>query len=269
MGADAIADVVATGMLRRDRCVLLDIGTNTEILAKNHERILSCSAASGPAFEGAHIKFGMRAATGAIDSVQIGEGGEVDFTVIGGGKPRGITGSAVVDAIAELRRVGLLDESGRMADQDRLGRVKTDQTGRREFVLVPRSLAAGSREITLSQGDVREIQLAKAAIRAGTDILMRETGLDATDVDVLFVAGAFGFFLNPVSARAIGLYPEIETNRIGLVGNAAVAGARSLLLSRDSRNDAEAAAKTIGYVDLASHKEFGSGFLRSIRLPPL
>ncbi len=268
VGADAVSDMLATKMNEASRpTILVDIGTNTEIVMRGESRTLACSAASGPAFEGAHIKFGMRAATGAVDTIRIAEDGTVRYTVIGGGKPRGITGSAVVDAIAELHRIGLVDDSGRLAEGTEGRRILTDSKGQKEFVLIPRTETADSQTVTLSQRDIREIQLAKAAIRAGLDILMGELDLDPRTIETMYIAGAFGFFLNPVSAKAIGLYQEIAADRIRLVGNAAVAGARQLLLSTKSRNEAEEVVKRVEYVDLATRKDFRKIFLASMALP--
>lgn len=268
VGADAVADIIATGMHEDyGPSILVDMGTNTEIVVKAKGRLLACSTASGPAFEGAHIAFGMRAATGAIDRIEISRDSRVNFTVIGGGRARGITGSAVVDAMAELFRVGLLDKSGRLTTSDSFGRVRTGESGYREFVIADRSETFSGIDLTLNQRDIREIQLAKAAIRAGLNILMGGAGISADEVQILYVAGAFGFFMNPVSAEAIGLYPEIDVNRIRLVGNTAAAGARILLLSQSTRTEAETVASTTEYVELAAHPDFRREFMKSITIP--
>jgi uncharacterized 2Fe-2S/4Fe-4S cluster protein (DUF4445 family) len=267
VGTDVVADIVATDMHNgQGSSILVDIGTNTEIVVKAKERLLTCSTASGPAFEGAHVDFGMRAATGAIDSVEI-SGGSTHYTVIGGKRPRGITGSAVVDAMAELFRVGLLDKSGRLAASDGSGRVRLGERGYREFVIADKSETFSGVDLTLGQRDIREIQLAKAATRAGLNILMGEAGVGVGDVKALYIAGAFGFFLNPVSAEAIGLYPKIDVNRIRLVGNTALAGARALLLSQSTRTAAGKMVKAMEYVELATHSDFRREFMKSIVIP--
>jgi uncharacterized 2Fe-2S/4Fe-4S cluster protein (DUF4445 family) len=268
VGSDVVADMVATNMYGEgERSILLDIGTNTEIVVNNCGRLLTCSAASGPAFEGAHIAFGMRAATGAIDRVEISEAGETRYTVIGGTRPRGLTGSAVVDTIAECFRVGILDKSGRLANVGSNARLRKTPQGYLEYVISHGTETDMGSDVTLSQRDIREIQLAKAAIRAGLNVLMKEVGVVSQDVDCLYIAGAFGFFLNPVSARAIGLYPDVELNKVRLVGNTSVTGARAMLLSKRKRAAAESLAKRIGYVELASHKDFKTEFMRSISIP--
>lgn len=146
------------------------------------------------------------------------------------------------------------------------GRVRASPDGYTEFLVVPESETKTSVPITLSQKDVREIQLAKAAIRTGLDILMEEAGLDASEVGTLHIAGAFGFFLNPLSAEAIGLYPDIDVRKIRLVGNTALAGARALLLSTKTRRAAVDLAKRVEHVDLARHEKFKEEFMKSIPL---
>ena len=268
VGADVVADVVATEMLDDGGpSILVDIGTNTEVVVNARGRLLTCSTASGPAFEGAHVAFGMRAASGAIDRVEISGDSKVRYSVIGGTKPRGVTGSAVVDAIAELFRSGLLDKSGRLLTADGSGLVRTGERGYREFVIADRSETLAGADLTLNQRDVREIQLAKAAIRAGLNILMGEAGVDPGEVQTLYIAGAFGFFLNPVSAEAIGLYPEIDVNRIRLVGNTAASGARTMLVSESTRAAARRMAERMEYVELARHPGFKGEFMKSIAIP--
>ncbi len=268
VGSDAVADVVATGMHRStDPSMLVDIGTNTEIVVKNGGACFACSAASGPAFEGAHIAFGMRAATGAIDSVKFSSDSVPAYTVIGGTKPRGLTGSAVVDALAGMFEVGIVDSRGTFAADAPSQRLRLDSAGRREFVIADRSQTESRTDITVGQGDVREIQLAKGAIRAGIEVLLKRAGLAARALRVMYVAGAFGFFLNPESAMIVGLYPEMELNRVRMVGNTAVTGAKALLLSRQARSAADRVAEEIEYVELANDADFRREFLNAMSIP--
>jgi len=268
VGSDAVADVMATGMHKSATpSMLVDIGTNTEIVVKNSGTCLACSAASGPAFEGAHIAFGMRAATGAIDSVKFSPDAEPVYTVIGGTKPRGLTGSAVVDALAGMFEAGIVDSRGTFAADASSRRLRRDGTGRREFVIADKMETENRADITLCQGDIREIQLAKAAIRAGIDVLLKRAGLEAKELGVVYVAGAFGFFLNPASAMKLGLYPEMELDRVRMVGNTAVTGAKALLLSKEVRSAADRVAAEIEYVELANDADFRYEFLNAMSIP--
>ena len=268
VGSDAVADLIATGMHLSSRpSMLVDIGTNTEVVVKNDGRYLACSAASGPAFEGAHITFGMRAATGAINSVQFSADAEPTYTVIGGAKPRGLAGSAIVDALAGMFKAGIVDGRGTFSADQRSSRLRQDSRGRREFVIAECSETENHTDITISQGDIREIQLAKAAIRAGIDILLKHAGLNSRELQCINVAGAFGFFLNPLSAMNLGLYPEMEPDKIRMVGNTAVTGARALLLSKGARAAADRIADGIEYVELAKDADFGREFLSAMSIP--
>ncbi|PUA34231.1 MAG: hypothetical protein B9J98_01175 [Candidatus Terraquivivens tikiterensis] len=268
IGSDVVADIIATNVYEEDGPVILvDIGTNTEIVVKGDGRLAACSTASGPAFEGAHIAYGMRAATGAIYRAEVLADGDVKYKVVGNAMPRGITGSAVVDIIAGLFKVGLMDRTGRLNTSAGTRRIRVGATGYPEFVVEYKENTAIGEDITLTQKDIREIQLAKAAIRAGMNILMKRLRVKASEVERLYVAGAFGFFLNPISARTIGLYPEIELSRVRLVGNAAGAGARAMLLSGTLRGIAHDVAKKIEHVELASEQEFQREFMEAIPIP--
>ncbi len=268
VGSDAVADLIAIGMHRSEApSMLVDIGTNTEIVVKNGGTSLACSAASGPAFEGAHIAFGMRAATGAIDSLRFSADAEPSYTVIGGTKPRGITGSAVVDAVAGMHEVRVLDGRGTFDPDAPSQRLRRDGRGHMEFVVAGKDETENGVDITISQGDVREIQLAKAAIRAGIDVLLKRAGVAANELDAIYVAGAFGFFLDPDSAVKLGLFPEIQLDRIRMVGNTAVTGAKALLLSKGSRSAADRVANGIEYVELAGDNDFRHEFLNAMSIP--
>jgi uncharacterized 2Fe-2S/4Fe-4S cluster protein (DUF4445 family) len=253
VGADHVAMLLATEMHQRDGVTLaLDIGTNTEICLNCRGTMKSVSCASGPAFEGAHIGFGMRAAQGAIEHVLL-SGGRLQIQTIGGGAPAGICGSGLLDAIAQMLQNGVIDPSGRMQDHP-LVRQRND---RREFVLAERP---GGNDITLSQKDVRELQAAKAAIRLGIEALLEDAGLVEADIDRVIIAGAFGTFIDVQSAIAIGMLPPLPLERFQQVGNAAGTGARLALISRDKRRAAAAIAARDGYIELACLPEFNSRF---------
>lgn len=268
IGSDVVADIVATNMQEDvNVAILVDIGTNTEIVVKKDEKFVACSTASGPAFEGAHITCGMRATTGAIYRIEVLADGELSYSIIGNVKPRGMAGSAVVDLLAGLFVSGLMDRSGRLNINAGTKRIRMNDRNYPEFVVEYKENTATGEDIVLTQKDIREIQLAKAAIRTGMNILMKKLQVDVSEVERLYVAGTFGFFLNPISAKTIGLYPNIDLNKIRIVGNAAGAGARAMLLSKNLRNVACEIARRIEYVELAAEPEFQKEFLEAIPMP--
>ena len=222
VGADHVAMLMATGMPEREGVVLgMDIGTNTEIALQSGKRIVSCSTASGPAFEGAHIRHGMRAAPGAIQRVKIALDGSVECDIIGGVAATGLCGSGVLDTLAEMRKTEILNDRGRM--QTGMAGVEVEEDGKPTFMLVKG--VNGRRNVTISQQDIDQILLAKGAIRAGIDVLMDTLGILPADIEEITIAGAFGTYLDPVNAVRIGLLPETPLERIRAVGNAAGTGA--------------------------------------------
>jgi uncharacterized 2Fe-2S/4Fe-4S cluster protein (DUF4445 family) len=266
VGADHVAMIMAAGLDRGDRVAVgVDIGTNTEIaLCKpGADHLTSASCASGPAFEGAHIRDGMRAATGAIEAVRL-SADLVEVTTIGGAPAVGICGSGIVDAIAELRRTERINERGRF-QRDAPG-VREGDRGL-EFVLVRASRSGTGRDIVVSQGDVNEIQLAKGAIAAGVEILLEMTGTPRDSVEELIVAGAFGSYLDLDSALAIGLLPRLPRASLRRVGNAAGAGAKAALVSLRERAHASRIAQRTGYLELTAHPGFQRRFARSMLFP--
>jgi uncharacterized 2Fe-2S/4Fe-4S cluster protein (DUF4445 family) len=259
VGADHMAMILSTGVPEaEDIVVALDIGTNTEITLAVDGIMRSCSCASGPAFEGAHIREGMRAAPGAIERVHIHEDCIRTLT-IGDQLPVGICGSGILDTVAEMYRVGIVDNRGALQDSDE----RVAGTGKgREFVLVPAEQTGHSRDIKLSRADVNEIQLAKAAIRSGIDILLFQAGIDVSKIDRFIVAGAFGTYLDIESAIAIGMFPDIGLEKYTQVGNAAGTGARQMLISTEFRNAASTYAEQLEYVELTTHPDFQKVFLK-------
>ena len=253
VGADHTAMLLATRLPDFNGAGLaIDIGTNTEICLNYNGKLTSVSCASGPAFEGAHIRFGMRAAPGAIEHVRI-TGDQVEFQTIGREHPSGICGSGLVDAIAQLRIRGILERSGKFAAHPRVRR-KEQQT---EFLLADR----GELEpITISQQDVREVQLAKAAIRAGIQVLVKSAGISESDLDQVILAGAFGNYIDVRSALDIGMLPALPVDRFKQVGNAAGTGARLALISIKERLLAQDIARKVGYLELAKVPGFSRTF---------
>ena len=266
VGADIVAGVLATGVVREDRLrVFVDVGTNGEIVLGSAQRALATAAPAGPAFEGSQIKCGMRATIGAIEGVQLGE--RVDLQVIGGDVPaEGICGSGLVDAVAQLLLVGLLDHSGRMRSRadvpdhplaDRL----IDVDGVRAFLL-----ADG---VYLTQRDVRELQFAKGSIATGIKILMDILGVRYEDLDQVLLGGSFGSYLNPESAKIIGLVPPVDVDRIIAVGNSAGEGAKIALLSYRERQVAFELPSRIEYVELSGRSDFNDSFISVLGFPQL
>lgn len=257
VGADHVAMLLATGIYETDKIVAgLDIGTNTEIALKAGERLITCSTASGPAFEGAHIKDGMRAAQGAIESLRIVDS-RVEYHTIGHVPPVGLCGSGILDAVAQLYQAGIIDRRGTM-DSDH-ARVRSTEDGK-EFVLVDKEESGNGREIVLTRRDVGEIQLAKGAMRAGLNILLAETGLEAADLDEIIIAGAFGTYINVDSAISIGMFPPLPLERFKQVGNAAGMGAKLALISREQRARAEDIAQRAEYIELTNDPRFVTEF---------
>ena len=279
VGADHVAVWVATEMAQSAQTILaLDIGTNTEVGLVHNGHFLSCSCASGPAFEGAHIRDGMRAAPGAIERVQV-EFGRIDHHIgtdhhwqvhvhtIGNQPAVGICGSGILDAVAELIKAGAIDKTGNFIANHPLERdalVRTGQNGRRECLLVPADHTGHGRDVVVNRKDVNEIQLAKGAIRTGTEILLSDAGISNDDIDLYIVAGAFGTYLDLESAIRIGMFPNLPRDRFRQVGNAAGAGARQMLLAPERRRMAEELARQIDYVELTTHPKFTETFVREI-----
>lgn len=262
VGSDHLAFLLSSGFGKDQRTRLgIDIGTNTEIALQHGKRIVSVSTASGPAFEGAHIRFGMRAAPGAIEHVRISPQGKADIQVIGGEEPVGICGSGILDAVAELRSCGLLNHRGRLVRSSPAIIIGSD--GKPAFVLS--QSAKAHQAITLSQQDVDQVLLAKGAIRAGIDVLLDHLSVQADDIDEIVIAGAFGTFMLPWQAMRIGLLPQVPLERIKTVGNAAGDGAKMMLASTTARGEAESLARRIEYLELTLYPDFSMFFARGIQ----
>src|SRR3990170_2807490 len=270
VGSDLVAGVLTTRMHRAHGLrFIVDVGTNTEICAGDRERLIACSSPSGPAFEGAQIRFGMRAADGAIERVSISpDGGRVDYRTIGSGRPRGLCGSALIDLLADLTRTGILDRKGRFVHERRGDRL-VSKDGRWAFVVAPAGETAIGQDIVLTQADVGELQFAKAAIRAGIELLLDELGKPATAIRTMHIAGAFGTYVAPESAREIGLFPPLPLDRVSFVGNTAGSWARLALVSRTERASMERLARTIRHLSLAEDPRFSRTFANSLSLPPM
>jgi uncharacterized 2Fe-2S/4Fe-4S cluster protein (DUF4445 family) len=274
VGGDTVAGMVAARLDKSDKPVILvDIGTNGEIVLADGKKMYATSTAAGPAFEGARITQGMRATAGAIEKVIITD--DVLLNVIGNVKPAGLCGTALIDAVAELLRRGIIDETGRILPPDEVPPTVPEKIRRRIVVTDgdPRFVLAGAEEtssgkpICLWQRDVRELQLAAGAIRAGINILLRRVNLSASDVGAILLAGAFGNFIRRSNARRIGLLPPIPCDSIRFIGNAASLGAKLALLSEDERKYAEQLRQKTEHVDLSLDPEFQAEFEAAMMFP--
>ncbi|TMG00241.1 MAG: DUF4445 domain-containing protein [Chloroflexi bacterium] len=266
VGADIVAGVVATGLAREDKLrVFVDVGTNGEIVLGSVKRVLCTAAPAGPAFEGSQIRCGMRATDGAIEGVTLSD--RVELQVIGGDiPPKGICGSGLVDTVAQLRLVGLLDAGGKMRSREEVpehplsDRLITIE-GVRAFLL--------AENVYLSQRDVRELQFGKGSIATGIKVLMDVMGVTVADLDEVLLGGSFGSYLNPESAKIIGLVPPVDVDRILSVGNTAGEGAKMSLLSFRERQIAFELPDKIEYVELSGRSDFNDSFISVLQFPEL
>ena len=268
VGADTVAGILATEIYNKEEtCMLIDVGTNAEIVVGNKDKLTCCSAPAGPAFEGAKIKHGMRASSGAIETVWIDPKTlETGYKTIDETKPRGICGSGIIDTVAQLLKTNVIDDIGRFnkkLNNPRL-RILGENT---EFVLAWQKDTSINKDITITRHDIQEILLAKAAVYTGTHILLKRLNLKPNDVEKLYIAGAFGTYIDLTNTLTIGMFPEIPTNKIQFVGNTAGSGGRLVLLSEKLRSKAEEIAINTGYIELASDPSFETEFTNALWLP--
>jgi len=272
VGADTVAAVLATRLDQSEEIrALVDIGTNGEVVMGSRDKLMACSAPAGPALEGAQIRHGMRGAVGAIETVEIED--DVRLGVIGDAKPVGICGSGLIDAIAKMLDAGVLDPSGLLRGDDRAdlppalaGRLARDGSGI-SFALARAQDTGIDEDITLSQGDIRQLQLAKGAICAGVMLLQRVMNLPNERIAELMLCGGFGNYINTQSAVRIRLLPELPAERITYFGNAAALGAQMALLSEGERRRASEVARRIEHVSLATDPAFQEIFVEAVQFP--
>jgi len=272
VGADISAGILSTFIWREGKTVLfVDLGTNGEIVLSSKRKIWICSTAAGPAFEGARISSGMRAAEGAIDKVKIDDESIV-YRVIKDGKARGICGSGLIDLIAELIKLGLIDKSGKLIDREECDpnisreikkRIIHGQKGNK-FLLANGKETENGKPICLTQRDIREVQLAKAAIFAGIKILLKEVNIPQEDIQKILLAGAFGNFIDKENAIRIGLIPNLPLKRLKFIGNAAGRGAEMALLSTKMRKTSQKISEKIRYIELSSRPDFQEEFTEAM-----
>ncbi len=270
VGGDITAGLVASRLQEcRELTFFIDIGTNGEIALTDGDRILVCSTAAGPAFEGASILCGMRAATGAIEKVII-EDGNVLFRTIGEAKPQGICGSGIIDAVAQMVKAGLIKKTGRMAgeaDADSLGlseefkmRLPSDDK-ERQFII---AFGKNSEDIVITQKDIREVQLAKGAVAAGMALMLEKMGKSMSDIDNVLVAGAFGNYIDKENAMTIGLLPAIAGDKIKFIGNTAGAGVSMCLMNGNELETAKNLPDKVEHLELAKMSNFQETYIKAM-----
>lgn len=274
VGGDTVAGILATRMRETgEPTLLVDVGTNGEIVLAHDGKLIATSVAAGPAFEGARIVNGMRATNGAIEKVLFD--GDVRINVIGNAAPTGLCGTGLIDTAAALLRSGILDVTGRILDPEELPaelpepfrrRVRAED-GQNAFVLAEAAESGTGEAVCLYQRDIRELQLANGAIRAGISILLRMEGIEAADLGWVLLAGAFGNFIRRSNARRIGMLPAVPTERIRFVGNTASFGAKRALLSENEKEYAARVIEETRHVDLSLSPDFQVEFGNAMLFP--
>jgi uncharacterized 2Fe-2S/4Fe-4S cluster protein (DUF4445 family) len=271
VGADAVGVLAASNIKSRPGLqVAVDIGTNAEVVASYNGRVVACSAAAGPAFEGARISSGMRAQPGAIDRVKIDDD-DLRISTIADEKALGLCGSGVIEAVGELRRVGIIESTGAFADRDDLTGISEKLLNRVTddgVILAYASECGIDQDIVLTMRDVREVQLVKAAIYAGISMLIETMGFTPSHITNLHIAGAFGTYINPEHALNIGLIPNIPLEKVHFLGNAAGAGAKMAIMNNKEFDKIVASATNVEYIELAGDTAFSDHFMMAMLLTP-
>jgi len=266
VGGDITAGILATGLADTAHLtMLIDVGTNGEIVLGNNDWMLACATSAGPAFEGTGVKSGMRASRGAIERVAFADDGSIDLQTIGDAAPHGICGSGLIDAIAGLFEAGVIDRSGRLLS-DRSSRVR-EVGGQREFVLAAAAEAGADADIVITQPDIENVLRAKAAIYAGAKILLESTQHRFDDIHRLLIAGGFGNYLDGRKAILLGMIPDVPVERIRFVGNTSVIGAKTALLSRAAFARSAQIARSATYYDLITYPDYYEEFMSAKFLP--
>lgn len=268
IGGDISAGIISTRIAEfPGNAILLDIGTNGEIVIKAGDKLYGFSTAAGPAFEGANIECGMTGTAGAIESFSFSDD-DIKYNVIGDTKPSGICGSGIMSAICEMLKMGIIDKDGRLLPYEMYTRIHPFSTIKERilddrFVLVYGE--KGEKDIVITQKDIRELQLAKGAIKAGINLLLKETSLKAEDIDKLYLAGGFGMNTPLEILLGIGILPDIPAEKISLVGNSALAGASMVLMSDKEKKYCEQISKEVTRIELNNLEGFQDEFVNSLQ----
>lgn len=273
VGADITAGVMAMGLDTKENiCLFIDIGTNGEVVLGSKDLLVCCSCSAGPAFEGSGVKHGGRAVSGAIERFKVrpaprdGEGFSFEYSTIGDRPPEGICGSGLLDIMAELFLAGILDRSGKFNKEVESSRLR-EVDGIGEFVLVPKKESGLGEDITISEIDIENLMRSKAAVYAAITILLESLNLSVDDISQIYLAGAFGNYLNVQSAITIGMLPDVQSHKVTFAGNTSVEGAKIALLSREAYEKTHELAGKMTYFDLMGNVKFMDEFVKASFLP--
>jgi len=267
VGSDVVADILASG-LHQDGALslLIDIGTNGEIVLGNSDWLICCSASAGPSFEGGGMRCGLRATDGAIERVAVTPGGKIVYQTVGGSRAKGICGSGMIDLVAEMFRAGYLEKSGRFRTESEIPGLVDGPDGL-EFVVVPGNESATGKPLTISETDIAVFLRSKGAIYTAAEALINHVGVRFEDVERVFIAGGFGYHLDIVNCITIGLLPDLPLKTFHFLGNGSLAGARMALLSTEVLQSANLVASRITYFDLSTDSMFMNRFTSSLFIP--
>jgi len=266
VGGDTTAGVLSSGIYRNNELnILIDIGTNGEIVLGNKDFLVSCAASAGPAFEGSGVSCGMRASSGAIQKISIDKNGEnVKYTTIGNVKPAGICGSGYIELIAALLEVVIIDKSGRIIKEGK--RIRQGENGK-EFIVAFKDESSTGNNIVISEADIENLKRSKGAIYSATAILVKHMDLDFSKISHIFIAGGFGTFLDIEKAITIGLLPDLERKKFAYIGNSSLAGARQILLSSQAMQAADEIARKITYFELSVDPAYMDEYGKTLFFP--
>jgi len=268
VGGDITAGVLASGLNRTDKLtMLIDVGTNGEIVLGNREWLVSCSGSAGPAFEGSGVKCGMRAAEGAIQRVKISKPDyDVKVSTIGETKPRGICGSGYIDCLAELFKKGIIDRNGKIVETIKSSRIRQGDEGK-EFMLCFKKDSDTDHDIVITEADIENLKRSKGAIYAASSILLRKLGLDFVDIERFYIAGGFGTYLDIDKAITIGLLPDLEREKFSFIGNSSLVGSREILLSYEAKVEAAQIARKMTYFELSVEPTYMDEYVSALFFP--
>ena len=270
VGGDVVADVLVSGMMRsQDLSLLIDLGTNGELVIGNSDWLMCCSASAGPSFEGGGITCGMRATNGAIEHVQLGANGKIlQCSVVGGGKPLGLCGSGLIATVSELLRTGCIDRRGRFDAAVCGERLREGETGDREFLLYPGSQTALGRDLVLSEADINNLIHSKGSIYMAAECLLEHVGMTFQDLAHVYIAGGFGNYLKVDQGIRIGLLPDLDPAKFKYIGNGSVQGAKMVLLSREAQqNVQDQVAGAMTYLELSTNHKYMNEYSSCLFLP--
>ena len=267
VGGDITSDILATGMYKKEKVsVMIDVGTNGEVVVGNRDWMVGCACSAGPAFEGGEVESGMRATAGAIERIEFDKDGVIEYSTIGNVTPTGICGSGLIDLLAELFIHNLIDRKGNLQKEAAPERIRMGDDGL-EYVVVKREKTANNRDITITEVDIQSIIRSKAAVYAATALLLQTAGMDFDDMDNIYIAGGFGNYIDLRKAILLGLLPDVSVDRFVFIGNGSLTGARMVLMSNGMKAKADEIYKKLTYVELSVNKDFFDEFSSASFIP--